>query len=590
MKRLGLRALIDAVVVVSGDCGADAGAKVLTLVMSGLSGGGSHIDHVRCLRAGDTERVLEFKVKAALTVGSFLREFDAENVKQLGDVGQEASRRVHEHIDDNTEPVRLDVDSTIGAVLGKRNQAPRWITPQQLGYHPMVAVRCDTGEIVDDRLRPGASQPGNDEFITDAIDRLRGRGPVGAILVRTDSGFFSYDLLNILERLGVGYSITVPIYRNVLSALENIDDKDWRTIHDMGTDDLRVQVAETTLVPTTGKAGKLKNTPIRLISRRTGRVNEKQGVLFINWRYNAFVTDTKTPLMQADHVHRDHVTVELAIRNLKQYSGLAHLPSGNYQASAAWLATTALTHNVTRWIHLLGEHPTLTENDATLTENDTTLLEDDTTLLEDDTTPLENDTTGWEDDTTPLEDDTTLLEDDTTLLEDDITPLENDTTEQENNIKPSKNNSKSIECDATGPGHDATPAECDATGPDHDAASAACDATGPEREAEPAPWVTAPAKKTRKTRSRATPASIYTRFFSYARAVGQPRPAVHTTATLKLALGRSLPQHPQKSQEPSTTLLTPQHTRQQPRTPKHTLNNIPIPKNTLNHPKIALKH
>ena len=48
-------------------------------------------------------------------------------------------------------------------------------------------------------------------------------------------------------------------------------------------------------MPTTGKAGKLKNTPIRLISRRTDRVNEKQGILFINWRYNAFVTDTKTP-------------------------------------------------------------------------------------------------------------------------------------------------------------------------------------------------------------------------------------------------------------------------------------------------------
>ena len=168
----------------------------------------------------------------------------------------------------------------------------------------MVAVRCDTGEIVDDRLRPGASQPGNAEFITDAIDRLRGRGHAGAILVRTDSGFFSYDLLNTLGRLGVGYSITVPIYRNVLRALKNIDDKQWRTIDEMGTDDLRVQVAETTLVPTTGNAGKLKNTPLRLISRRTGRVNEKQGILFINWRYNAFVTDTKTPLIQADRVHR----------------------------------------------------------------------------------------------------------------------------------------------------------------------------------------------------------------------------------------------------------------------------------------------
>ena len=63
--------------------------------------------------------MLEFKVKAASTVGSFLRGCDAGNVKQLGDVVREASRRVHEHIDDNTEPVCLDV-GRFGGVLGEK--------------------------------------------------------------------------------------------------------------------------------------------------------------------------------------------------------------------------------------------------------------------------------------------------------------------------------------------------------------------------------------------------------------------------------------------------------------------------------------
>ena len=88
------------------------------------------------LRAGDTGRVLEFKVKAASTVGSFLREFDAGNVKQLGDVVWEASRRVHEHIDDDTELVYLDVDSTVCAVLGEKKPGAAVDYTATVGYHP----------------------------------------------------------------------------------------------------------------------------------------------------------------------------------------------------------------------------------------------------------------------------------------------------------------------------------------------------------------------------------------------------------------------------------------------------------------------
>ena len=35
----------------------------------------------------------------------------------------------------------------------------------QLGYHPLVAVRSDTAEIVGSRLRSGSSQRGNTHFI-----------------------------------------------------------------------------------------------------------------------------------------------------------------------------------------------------------------------------------------------------------------------------------------------------------------------------------------------------------------------------------------------------------------------------------------
>jgi len=51
---------------------ANVGDKLLTLVMSALAGGDC-IDDTGALRAGGTERVLGFRVKAASTLGTFLR-------------------------------------------------------------------------------------------------------------------------------------------------------------------------------------------------------------------------------------------------------------------------------------------------------------------------------------------------------------------------------------------------------------------------------------------------------------------------------------------------------------------------------------
>ncbi|CAN5558231.1 hypothetical protein BH20CHL7_BH20CHL7_02430 [soil metagenome] len=64
----GLRELVDEHVHLGQAAGrANAGDKFLTLVMSALAGGDC-IDDARALRAGGTERVLGFRVKAASTL------------------------------------------------------------------------------------------------------------------------------------------------------------------------------------------------------------------------------------------------------------------------------------------------------------------------------------------------------------------------------------------------------------------------------------------------------------------------------------------------------------------------------------------
>ncbi len=74
-QHLGLRELVDEHLDLGRASGrANAGDKILSLVMSALAGGDC-IDDADALRAGGTGRILGFTVKAASTLGTFLRGF-----------------------------------------------------------------------------------------------------------------------------------------------------------------------------------------------------------------------------------------------------------------------------------------------------------------------------------------------------------------------------------------------------------------------------------------------------------------------------------------------------------------------------------
>jgi hypothetical protein len=96
----------------------------------------------------------------------------------------------------------------------------------------------------------------------------------------------------------------------------------------------------------------------RLVVRRTRLVDVAQQALFPGWRHHGFLSDLEGSTVELDRSHRQHATVELAIRNIKEGSGLAHCPPGNFAANGAWLACAVLAHNLCRWTALVGQvHP-----------------------------------------------------------------------------------------------------------------------------------------------------------------------------------------------------------------------------------------
>ncbi len=336
-QHLGVEALADELVGV----GHRPGRKLLT-VMHTLLAGGDCIDDVDVLRSGATGEVVGHEVMAPSTIGTWLRQFTFGHVRQLDSLTERLLTAAWSAgAGPGDAPLVIDIDSTICEVHGYAKQGAAYGYTRQRGYHPLLATRADSGEILHTRMRKGSanSARGAQRFVRETIRRVRRAGATGPVTLRADSAFWSNKVIDACGDHEVRFSITVRATKAVVAAIDGIDDNAWVDID--YTHGGVAQVAETKL------AGR------RLVVRRT-RLVGTQAQLWPDWRHHAFVTDLAGDAVTVDAQHRAHAVVELAIRDLKHGAGLSHCPSGVFNANAAWLVLTALAHNVLRWVAAIG--------------------------------------------------------------------------------------------------------------------------------------------------------------------------------------------------------------------------------------------
>jgi hypothetical protein len=123
----------------------------------------------------------------------------------------------------------VDVDSTICEVHGYHKQGACYGYTHRLGYHPLLAFRADTGELLHARLRKGAANTARGilRFCEELVARLRRAGASGELTLRMDSGFWSAKLIKRLRDQRVRFSITVRQTKTVRAAIAAIPEHDW---------------------------------------------------------------------------------------------------------------------------------------------------------------------------------------------------------------------------------------------------------------------------------------------------------------------------------------------------------------------------
>jgi Transposase DDE domain group 1 len=303
-ERLGIERLVERFVRLRRDRpgAGSAGRKVIALVYAMVLGADC-IDACQLVRSGRTRRLLGGWLPAPSTLGTFLRAFTFGHVRQLDRVLGEALRRAWAAgAGPGAGRLVVDIDSFVGEVHGYDKQGAAFGYTHKRGYHPLLASRAETGEVLHVRLRKGSANTarGAVRFVCELIARVERTGATGIKLLRADSGFWNNKLIARLERAGWQYSIGVRLQGSVADAIEQIPETGWRPLADY-PDDGEAQIAETVL----GSR--------RLIVRRT-RLVGAQAELWPDWRHFAFITNRTEPLELVEAEHRQHAVVELAIR------------------------------------------------------------------------------------------------------------------------------------------------------------------------------------------------------------------------------------------------------------------------------------
>ena len=364
-QRSGLATLLAERLTIAAKGGVNAAAKVLAVV-AGMVCGADSIDDMDLLRHGGMGRLFD-GIRAPSTLGTFLRAFTFGHVRQLDAVAAGLLARLAAAtpvLPDAREVVLVDIDDTVRQTYGYAKQgAGRGYTGIK-GLNALLATvstPISAPLIAATRLRKGStnSARGAATLLADALATIGRCGATGLVIVRADSAYYGYEIIDACRRAGARFSVTARLTPTVVRAITSIDEQAWTPIRYPNAiydeDEQRwvsdAEVAEVGFTAFTNRR-RGEHVTARLIVRRVRRLNPAtvpagQTEAFAVYRYHAVFTDSSEPTLHAEATHRDHAIIEQVIAELKN-GPLAHLPSGLFTANAAWLVCAAISHNLTR--------------------------------------------------------------------------------------------------------------------------------------------------------------------------------------------------------------------------------------------------
>ena len=221
----------------------------------------------------------------------------------------------------------------------------------QRSYYPLFCTVAQTGQVLDVWHRPGNVHDSNgaQDFILACVREIKAILPRATIEARMDSAFFSDDIVRLLNREGVEFTVSVPFER--FAALKTLIEhrKRWRRI------DGETSFFETNWKPATWKGH------YRFMFIRNQNRKQYKGVvqldLFIPYEYGydfqVIVTNKSVSAKKALAFHHGRGAQEGVFAELKSQTQMDYVPTRKQAGNQVYLLAAVLAHNLNREMQML---------------------------------------------------------------------------------------------------------------------------------------------------------------------------------------------------------------------------------------------
>ena len=221
----------------------------------------------------------------------------------------------------------------------------------QRSYYPLFCTVAQTGQVLDVWHRPGNVHDANGAkaFIRACVREIKAILPRARIEARLDSAFFSDEIVGLLDREGVEFTISVPFER--FAALKALIEhrQRWRRLN-----------GETHFFETDWKPAKWDTRYRFVFIRNQNRQQYKGAVqldLFIPYEYGydfkVIVTNKAVAAKKVLNFHNGRGAQEGVFAELKSQTQMDYIPTRTQAGNQAFLLAAVLAHNLNRDMQML---------------------------------------------------------------------------------------------------------------------------------------------------------------------------------------------------------------------------------------------
>lgn len=290
------------------------------------------------------------------TVSRNLRAVDMKSCDQVGRVTRDLV--IARIVSDCSARVTLDYDGSVCSTRRAAEGTAVGFNRKHKGdrsYYPLFCTVAQTGQVLEALHRSGNvhDSHGSHGFIRQCLEAVSEAAPSATLESRLDGAFFSWETVDLLDRHGVEFTISVPFER-LAELKEKVERRQrWHPIDDIWS------YFELEWAPKSWP-GSLRV----LVVRQAMPVREKgplQLDLFTprDWNY-AFTVVATNKTASPKHLlafHHGRGSQEGIFSELKSHCQMDYIPARTWAANRLYLQAGVMAHNLTRELQMENAPP-----------------------------------------------------------------------------------------------------------------------------------------------------------------------------------------------------------------------------------------